>query len=68
MQTFEEFSTECGAYAQRYQQAIDTLYELGCKYDMTQADMGRLCDLTDVSYRQLMNHSIGKPAPVTLAN
>ena len=68
MQTFEEFSTECGAYAQMQQDKLDVLYAIGCQYDVSRADMRRLCDLSGVLFRELMNHSIGKPAPVTLAN
>ena len=53
----EEFSTECGAYAQRYQQALDALYEVGCKYNITCEDMRPLCDHAGVAFDDLMKHN-----------
>ena len=52
----EEFSTECGAYAQRYQEALDLLYCLGCEYSIKDADMRSLCDHMGVNWNDLNDH------------
>lgn len=68
MYDIDEHFAECAAYIQRYQQALDTLYCIGCKYGISNADMRPLCDHMGVAWADLQNHSIGKPAPVTLAH
>jgi hypothetical protein len=40
-----------------YQQALDTLYSLGCKYSITDADMRPLCDQIGVDWEDLQNHN-----------
>lgn len=47
---------------QRYQQALDTLYALGCEYGIKDADMRPLCDHMGVSWEDLQNYHTGKPA------
>ena len=66
--TFDEIGSECGAYAQRYQDALDLLYTVGCQYDIHDSHMRLLCDHMGVYWDDLQKHSIGKPAPVTLAH
>ena len=51
---------ESAATNQRYQQALDTLYSLGCKYDVTVEDMRPLCDHMDVSFNDLLKHNTSK--------
>lgn len=58
----EEHFAECAAYMQRYQQALDTLYALGCEYGIKDADMRPLCDHMGVSWEDLQNYHTGKPA------
>ena len=48
--------------------ALDELYSIGCKYSIKDSDMRPLCESVGVAFDDLLNHSIGKPAPVTLAN
>ena len=57
----EEFSTECGAYAQMQQDKLDALCAIGCQYDISRPDMRRLCGLSGVDWDDLQNHT-GKPA------
>lgn len=64
----ETFESDSAATNQRYQDALDLLYSVGCQYSIKDADMRRLCDHCGVYWDDLQNHSIGKPAPVTLAN
>ena len=62
MYDYDAFQAESAATNQRYQQALDTLYALGCKYNISNADMRPLCDHMGVAYEDLMNHNTGKPA------
>ena len=48
--------------------ALDALYDIGCKYAITNADMKPLCEIAGVDFAALMNHQMGTPAPLTLAN
>jgi hypothetical protein len=64
----ESFESDSAATAQRYQDALDLLYHVGCQYSIKTADVRLLCDHMGVQWDDLKNHSIGKPAPVTLAN
>jgi hypothetical protein len=64
----DAFQAESAATNQRYQQALDLLYHLGCQYGIKDAHMRSLCSHTGVYWEDLQNHSIGTPAPVTLAH
>ena len=68
MYDVEESQAECAAYEQRYQQALDLLYYMGCQYSIKDKDMRLLCDHMGVHWDDLQKHSIGKPAPVTPAH
>ena len=62
MYDIEAFESDSAATNQRYQQALDTLYSLGCKYSITNADMRPLCDHMGVDWEDLQQHNTGKPA------
>ena len=64
----EAFEAESAATNQRYQDALDLLYHVGCQYSVKDVDMRQLCDHIGVYWDDLQKHSIGKPAPVTLAH
>lgn len=64
----ETFESDSAATNQRYQDALDLLYYLGCQYSVKDKDMRLLCDHCGVYWDDLQKHSIGKPAPVTLAH
>lgn len=57
----ETFESESAACAQRYQDALDLLYHVGCQYDVKTVDMRLLCDHCGVNWDDLKTHSIGKP-------
>lgn len=42
--------------------ALDALYDVGCKYAITNADMRHLCEIAGVDFAALMNHQMGTPA------
>ena len=68
MYDIEAFESESAATNQRYQDALDLLYYMGCQYSIKDKDMRLLCDHMDVHWDDLQNHSIGKSAPVTPAH
>ena len=68
MYDHDAFEAESASANQRYQQALDLLYHVGCEYGIKDADMRQLCDHIGVHWGDLQTHPIGKPAPVTLAN
>ena len=41
--------------------ALDALYDIGCKYAITNADMKPLCESVGIAFDDLMNHYVGKP-------
>jgi len=61
MYDVEESQAECAAYEQRYQQALDLLYYVGCQYSIKDKDMRLLCDHMGVHWDDLQTHK-GKPA------
>jgi hypothetical protein len=42
--------------------ALDEIYNIGCKYAITNADMRPLCEIAGVDFAALMNHQMGTPA------
>ena len=59
---FEDFGGESAACAQRYQDALDLLYAVGCQYKVNDKDMRLLCDHMGVCWFDLQRHYTGKPA------
>lgn len=58
----DAFEAESAATNQRYQDALDLLYHVGCQYSIKDTDMRRLCDHCGVYWDDLQNHFTGKPA------
>lgn len=56
---FEDFESESAACAQRYQDALDLLYHVGCQYDVKTVDMRLLCDHMGVDWDDLQRHHTG---------
>ena len=54
MPTLEEFANEATA---AHQMELDALYRIGNQYDIAQADMELLCQLSNISFSELMNYS-----------
>lgn len=68
MYDIQAFESDSAATNQRYQDALDLLYYVGCQYSVKDKDMRLLCDHMGVYWEDLQKHYIGKPAPVTLAH
>ena len=62
MYDIEEFEAECAATNQRYQDALDLLYAVGCQYSINNDYMRQLCNHCGVHWDDLQNHHTGKPA------
>ena len=43
---------------QRYMQALDLLYTIGCEYSMKETHVRQLCDHMGVSFEDLENHNL----------
>jgi len=43
--------------AASHQMALDVLYRVGCQYGVKDADMVNLCQLANVNFNELQNHS-----------
>ena len=43
--------------AAAHQMALDVLYRIGCQYDVKTADMATLCQLANIDFNELQNHS-----------
>ncbi len=43
--------------AAQHQMALDVLYRVGCQYNVKDADMVNLCQLANVNFNELQNHS-----------
>lgn len=57
----ETFESDSAATNQRYQDALDLLYYMGCQYSIKDKDMRLLCDHMGVHWDDLQTHK-GKPA------
>ena len=53
----EAFESDSAATNQRYQDALDLLYAMGCQYSVKDADMRRLCDHCGVYWDDLLKHN-----------
>jgi hypothetical protein len=58
----EAFESNSAATNQRYQDALDLLYTVGCQYNVKDADMRLICDHCGVYWEDLQTHHTGKPA------
>ena len=61
MYDIEAFESDSAATNQRYQDALDLLYYMGCQYSIKDKDMRLLCDHMGVHWDDLQTHK-GKPA------
>jgi hypothetical protein len=50
----EESQNEAAA---QHQIEMDVLYSIGCQYSIKDADMKQLCQLANISFDELQNHS-----------
>jgi len=55
-QPFDTAESQDEAAAQK-QMALDVLYRVGCQYGVKDADMVNLCQLANVNFNELNNHS-----------
>jgi hypothetical protein len=49
---------------QRYQEALDLLYAVGCQYNVKDDYMRQLCNHAGVCWFDLQRHFTGKPAAI----
>ena len=57
----DESMNEAAACHQIERDKLATLYEIGCKYDMGESEMRRLCDVAGLRFEQLEEFN-GVPA------
>ena len=48
-----------------YTSALDTLYHVGCQYDISNTDMQALCAHMNVNYDDLQNHNTSNSTKAT---
>ena len=54
MPTLEESANEATA---AHQMALDALYRIGCQYDIAQADIALLCQLSGIGVDEFLTYS-----------
>ena len=53
------------AAAAAHQMALDVLYGIGCEFNIPDTKMRELCQLVNISFDELLNHSINSTESTT---
>jgi hypothetical protein len=51
--------------AAAHQMALDSLYRIGCQYSINMADSALLCQLANIDFNELKNHSTNSTESTT---